>query len=361
MSIYLFILILIIPLIMLSIFLFRYRRELVELRKENREIQEKWSNFLEAYTLGQAASEEEFRKVCNSFEDQDWIVYRNVTFHWRDGGSKTNPLKQGEIDFLLVHKNYGIVIVEVKGGRGWRFNATNNEWKIVKGEDEEIKNRGPYEQVERNKNGLGQRIYREAKKMGIKEFSPKINSFVVWTNVKSNEEQFGFVGTEDNTLYADDLTNPKELEKRILSHFTRVEMDDKNLLTVFQKILNDNIKGFSLVTHNGKITEKFEKMSKDIFQTYYEITNKLYRKIKIKGIPGSGKTFLASKLAEDEVENQKKVMFMCYNKLLGEKLEQDFNNFENIEVIIFEDFIAGLGITYDDKLMIDGKEVYSHD
>ena len=114
----------ILPLIVLAVFLFRYKREIVELRKENIEIQEKWSNFLETYTQEQTASEEEFRKVCNSFEDQDWIIYRNVTFHWRDGGSKTNPLKQGEIDFLLVHKNYGIVMVEVKGGRGWRFNAT---------------------------------------------------------------------------------------------------------------------------------------------------------------------------------------------------------------------------------------------
>ena len=39
-------------------------------------------------------AEEDFAKVIEQFDDNDWLVYRNVTWQWRSDGSVTNHMKE---------------------------------------------------------------------------------------------------------------------------------------------------------------------------------------------------------------------------------------------------------------------------
>ena len=291
-------------------------------------------------------AEEDFAKVIEQFDDNDWLVYRNVTWQWRSDGSVTNHMKEGEVDFLLVHKNLGIVMIEVKGGRRWNFDATKNKWTHNTGKKKVIK-KGPYEQQRRNRKGLSNKIQYESKKLGLRNFRPKIETFVVWPNVSSNESKFGFIGFEENTIYLDELDRPDLIEAKLKRQFTKSEYSNDDLIYLFNKILNNNIKGFSLLSHSGKISEKVERISEDVFKSYYEITNPDYKKIKIQGIPGSGKTFLASKIADFESDYGRKILFICYNILLGENLKAEFENDESVKVIIFEELLDALGLTYD--------------
>lgn len=292
-------------------------------------------------------SEDEFASIVDKFEDPSWHIYRNVEWEWRKGGSKNNPKRHGEIDFLLVHKDFGIVMIEVKGGRGITYNAKENKWLVWKN-NKQIQIEGPYEQIQRNYQNLRDKIQFEASNLELKNFRPRINSFVVWTNVNSSESKFGFMGYDENTFYKDDLADPIEVEKRIKKQFVKKNTSDEILIRLFNRVLSSNVKGFSLLSYNGKISEKVEKLSNDIFQAYYDITNPNYKKIKIQGMPGTGKTFLATKLAEHEAEQGKKVLLMCYNLLLGEKLKSLLSDYLNISVFTFEDFLNELGISYDD-------------
>ena len=292
-------------------------------------------------------SENEFASIIEKFEDPLWHIYRNVEWEWRKGGSKNNPKRHGEIDFLLVHKDFGIVMIEVKGGRGITYNAKENRWLVWKN-NKQIQIEGPYEQIQRNYQNLRDKIQFEASNLELKNFRPRINSFVVWTNVNSSESKFGFMGYDENTFYKDDLADPIEVEKRIKKQFVKKDTSDEILIRLFNRVLSSKVKGFSLLSYNGKISEKVEKLSNDIFQAYYDITNPNYKKIKIQGMPGTGKTFLATKLAEHEAEQGKKVLLMCYNLLLGEKLKSLLSDYLNISVFTFEDFLNELEISYDD-------------
>ena len=292
-------------------------------------------------------SEDEFASIVDKFEDPSWHIYRNVEWEWRKGGSKNNPKRHGEIDFLLVHKDFGIVMIEVKGGRGITYDAKENRWLVWKN-NKQIQIEGPYEQIQRNYQNLRDKIQFEASNLELKNFRPRINSFVVWTNVNSSESKFGFMGYDENTFYKDDLADPIEVEKRIKKQFVKKDTSDEILIRLFNRVLSSKVKGFSLLSYNGKISEKVEKLSNDIFQAYYDITNPNYKKIKIQGMPGTGKTFLATKLAEHEAEQGKKVLLMCYNLLLGEKLKSLLSDYLNISVFTFEDFLNELGISYDD-------------
>ena len=182
--------------------------------KENKKLLEKSFNFLNGYSQIQHNSENEFAKVVEKFDDPKWFVYRNVRWQWRKGGSVNNPMNEGEVDFLLVHKDLGVVLIEVKGGKGWRYNATKDIWtvKTPNGIDEAP---GPYNQLSRNAMGLRNRIQYESNKLGFKNFRPRVNTFVVWANVNSDESKFGFIGYENNTIYADEFLNPEIIEDKI--------------------------------------------------------------------------------------------------------------------------------------------------
>tara|TARA_Y100000996_G_scaffold391111_1_gene352846 strand:+ start:646 stop:2373 length:1728 start_codon:yes stop_codon:yes gene_type:complete len=310
---------------------------------------EKSYSFLNDYSQVQIQSEEEFEKVINEFSDPNWLSYKNVRWQWRKGGSINNPLEEGEVDFLLVHKELGVVLIEVKGGTGWSYDATKDSW-TVKTANGPKDAPGPYNQISRNAAGLRSRIQSESKSMGIKNFRPPVNKFVAWTNVSSSESKFGFLADDSNTIFAEELNKPLELEEKIKKQFTNQDYSDNDLINLFRKILNNNVKGFSLVSYNGKLKSKVEKLSEDIFKTYYDITNPDYKKVKIQGIPGTGKTFLATKLAEHESVAGNKVLFLCYNLLLGKKLQENLSDYENIEVLTFESFINKLGISYDDLI-----------
>ena len=334
-------------LISLIIYQWRDRKALIEKKNTlQKQVDELTMANDEEYRI-EVQSEDEFASILNKFEDPLWHIYRNVEWEWRSGGSKNNPKRHGEIDFLLVHKDFGVVMIEVKGGRGITYNAKENRWFAWKN-NTQIQIEGPYEQIQRNYYKLREKIQFEASNLELKNFRPRINSFVVWTNVNSNESKFGFMGYDENTFYKDDLVNPIEVEKRIKNQFVKKDTSDEILIQLFNRVLSNKVKGFSLLSYNGKISEKVEKLSNEIFQAYYDITNPSYKKIKIQGIPGTGKTFLATKLAEHEAEQGKKVMLMCYNILLGEKLKLLLSDYLSISVFTFEDFLNELGIFYDD-------------
>jgi hypothetical protein len=338
----------------ISIYLYKELNKERRNNKENEQLLKKSFNFLNGYSQIQHNSENEFAKVVENFDDPKWFVYRNVRWQWRKGGSINNPMKEGEVDFLLVHKDLGVVLIEVKGGKGWRYNATKDIWtiKTPNGTEEAP---GPYNQLSRNAAGLINRIRYESNKLGFKNFRPRVNTFVVWANVNSDESKFGFIGYESNTIYADEFLNPQIIEDKIKKQFTLNDYKDENLVILFNKILNSNVKGFSLLSYSGKIAGKVEKISEDIFNTYYEITNEKYKKVKIQGIPGSGKTFIATKLAEHEEKHGRKVLFLCYNILLGEKLKTLFEDSPKVTVLIFEEFINKLGVSYSDTVTINGE------
>ena len=136
-------------LISLIIYQWRDRKTLIEKKNTlQKQVDELTKANDEEYRI-EVQSEDEFASILNKFEDPLWHIYKNVEWEWRSGGSKNNPKRHGEIDFLLVHKDFGVVMIEVKGGRGITYNAKENRWLTWKN-NKQIQIEGPYEQIQRN-------------------------------------------------------------------------------------------------------------------------------------------------------------------------------------------------------------------
>jgi len=333
------------------------KNNISNVENENNYLEEKLTKIITAINTEnefQNDAEDEFEEKIINHLKEDWEVYRNVEIEFKPGGSQNSFQKRAEIDFLLFHKDYGFALFEIKGGKGWRYNAKNDRWTVEVDNEKKV-HKGPYAQVANAQSVLRDRLVDDFKKLNLQIPWLQTVRFVVWNNMKSTSDnaKFGFMDYPGNTIWQEELDEPSLLEEKIIKSFKKSpgKYDNPQELKVFKKALQQEGRGFSLVTYNGKVAEEVAKLSEDIFNAFYEITNDEFKKIKIKGIPGSGKTFLAERLAKVESEeNERKVLFLCYNILLGEELKIKFKDMDNITVLTFEDFINTLGISFEDEI-----------
>lgn len=77
------------------------------------------------------------------------------------------------------------------------------------------------------------------------------------------------------------------------------------------------------------------------------------------GSAGSGKTLLASRYAELLADQGKKVLFLCFNRYLANKLKQDLNSHQYVVVETFHTFIENMIRSADMPWW--GREIHEHE
>ena len=97
----------------------------------------------ESRVIFSSRAEEQFYKKCREELNDKWQVYSSCTLSTLEQGQ---GMKHNEIDFVLYHPDYGILVVEVKGGR-IRYEATKGSFFSINrfGQSHQIKN--PFRQV----------------------------------------------------------------------------------------------------------------------------------------------------------------------------------------------------------------------
>jgi len=88
-------------------------------------------------------AEEVFYDVCRDQLSDAWTVYfsRTLSTIDRDKGMQDN-----EIDFVLYHREFGVLVLEVKGGR-IRHNADSGSFYSINRYGESFKIKDPFQQA----------------------------------------------------------------------------------------------------------------------------------------------------------------------------------------------------------------------
>lgn len=245
---------------------------------------------------------------------------------------RTDPYGLREADFVIVHPNYGFVVVEVKEGEVQYSNGIWQEFKV-----------GTYQQL--SKDPLKQA--RDA-------------MFAILNRYRAVSHDHGFPlrfryalcfpdTTRKTGMTPDDLheescwtsSDMEDLEVKVKALFATYDKRSpidatKQLIT---KVLSPSFRMFStlddqldILTNQAAIilTEEQERI--------LEETEEDHRKIFF-GAAGTGKTFIGMKKALDLAEQGKKVLLTCYNK----HLVTVFNKYASHENIIgtnFHDFLT---------------------
>ncbi len=253
----------------------------------------------------------------------DCIVYHS--YPWlradRNDKSKKVTLREGEADFVIVHPNAGILILEVKGGE-IHYDHGDRRWyrkephRIV-----EIKD--PFEQARRNTHALEREIRRESFP-GQDRIPCPFGYAVAFPHC----EYTGSAppGADTSMIFsACDLERLGQRVTKLLGKWKRGNAPvslSKEQMKGIQLALSPAFQLLPVLFR--KIQEQEERLHR-LTEDQVRLLEFLgaHDRAAIKGVAGSGKTILANAQAQKFAREGKKTLFVCFNRSLAESLEQD--------------------------------------
>lgn len=260
-------------------------------------------------------SEKDVYVALSSFLNHEYIVIHSYPWlrPWRG-----DNLLEGEADFVIIHPQRGLLVLEVKGGDTIRLNGRT--WvRDTKNGPKPFQD--PFEQARRNMHALldiikeksGGRISKEMLSFGYAVVFPHMD---YTGKLPAN--------VDEKILLCQRHMNNFDASIEVASA-SWGESKEALSLELYTLLLNECLLpkfrlfrpvGPSIEIESSKILELTETQAQ-VFEGLYEHTRVL-----VKGIAGSGKTFLALDRALAFAREGRKTLFICFNKELARWLER---------------------------------------
>ena len=264
----------------------------------------------------------------------DYYVFHSVEVV---GISNDNYLYEREVDFVVANYKKGVLAIEVKAGSGISY--SKGKWRYTNGN--EMNRGGPYSQVASAKRTLMNKVQYHSDDR-VKEIYNKCKFLhAVWFPQMTRDQlqeldRRGLPSEADVriTLCADDMINPtKKIAEIFSTHLVKerynteeTKMSEKEFKLLLDEVMCPHFKLIpSPRSRSIVINEKMNQLLREQYMIL-EFLDEQSSAV-INGAAGTGKTMLAIEKARRHSESGEKVLFLCYNKLLCEKLiEENKNN-----------------------------------
>lgn len=239
-------------------------------------------------------------------------------------------LHDGEIDFVLVHPELGLLVLEVKGG-GIACDHEGQRWtsKNQVGEHE-IKN--PYDQAKRNMYALIEEL--RASKLA-KRFSFPIGYAVWFADIEVARAPLGLSSSyRQITLDATSLRAPEEQLRRIFRECLVRPAAEPPGAAGLREMVRHFVPNWTIPARLRTRLNEEEQVLLEATRSQFKVLSMLARRRRalICGTAGSGKTFLALEKARRVGETGVKVLLLCYNSGLAAWLRSTAAAYPNVEV-----------------------------
>lgn len=248
-----------------------------------------------------------------------WVVFYSVA--WIGRFRSDNSLHDGETDFIIAHQKFGVLLVEVKGGR-IDYDGSRGQWTTTD-RNGGVYDINPFNQVKKNKYDL----------------RDKIKSLPGWGHVRVN---LGHAVAFPRAIISKDTKLPLDAPEEII-----IDAHDMNRLP--QRL--QEIMGYWHSQENALVGDDGHKLiealidllaptttlpnplsiqiadeEKEIFRLtaeQYRLLDFLNRtrRAAISGAAGSGKTMMAVEKAKRLAKEGFRVLLVCYNSPLGKHLK----------------------------------------
>ena len=266
---------------------------------------------------------------------EDYYVFHSVVVN----DVINNNLIEREIDFVVVNQKKGVLCIEAKNGKGIQY--YDRAWHYTSGNP--IKHGGPYNQAATAKRALRARMKdhpnRDVKKIVYRckmlhaawFFGMSRESFEELNNQGLPEDAI-----MDLTLFAEDILDPTDTINRMFNINIPID-EESNLKTdisndEFQMLLDSVFcPEFKLVPSPSSKGIMIEEQMNQLLYEQYRLLDYLedQNTAVINGAAGTGKTMLAVEKARRNSVEGDKVLFLCYNRLLRDHLNDTHKNAES--------------------------------
>jgi hypothetical protein len=260
------------------------------------------------------------RKVYFALQDNlpdTFTVFHSVPLLVRD--PKANALLPKEIDFLVCHPSYGLLVIEVKGG-GIGCDDIRGMWTSTSsdGTVHEIKN--PYGQAKSALFALRD----ELKACGINRVNRFPISHAVWfPDVELGNVSLGHSANYPNITFDNKtLTTPTDSVLHVLQNCQIWTAPKSPGHEGLQSLVNYLSPKWQISTRLGTTLREEEDALFEATRSQYKVLSMLGRKNRalICGPAGSGKTLLALEKACAFAKAGNDVLLLCFNQRLAEWL-----------------------------------------
>lgn len=275
------------------------------------------------------------QKVYKALEEQlpdSWLVVHSLEFMMKT--SQYNSHGDREADFVIFTPEYGVLVIEVKGG-GIECNGQTRQWYSI----------DRYQNKHEIKNPLGQAKDAKYEIRNHLEQRGKRNILLahgaLFPDI-SNLNALSSPTIPNNILGGSDKLNDLKTWVISIFQFYAGEQPNYNPLEASGVNLASQIYG-KQVTIQQSLASKIEtEIEQQIILTNQQksILRQLRKRKEaiIEGGAGTGKTVLALDHAQTLANQGLKVLFLCYNEKLGEFLKVKSHGIENLHSMNFHQF-----------------------
>ena len=233
-----------------------------------------------------------------------------------------------EVDFIVAIPEKALVCIEVKGGL-IQYSGTTDSWS----QNGRKLTKRPDGQATAAAHGLVKTFQKHIGKMAVGWALCFPDCQVAGTSGFPPSIQEAQVIDEQSLLYTDQALDA--LFSFIRQQHPHREGVRRWEYAAFKKSLLRDLGFVSLMsTRIKRANQQFVKLEQSQIELFQSVASNQH--IVVSGPAGSGKTLLAKTIAQDWLNEGKRVLLMCYNRTLANKLRYEFDRNENrIEVTTF--------------------------
>lgn len=256
-----------------------------------------------------------------------WRIFHSVA--WQV--PKRNRIFDGEADFVLIHPEYGMIVLEVKGGElevrdgtWYQRNAGGGDWRRLA--------QSPHDQAKGAMYDLQRYVVDRVP--GLGELAA---TRAVVLPAVSHPGTLGLHAPSEMTIAKDELIDlPAAIDKLIA--YAKLDADlTKDQLHGITQLLAPTIQlrariGTELAVANEALMELTEQ------QIWVLDLLRRHRRALITGGAGTGKTILAVERARRLAGDGARVLLTCYNRPLGDHLAEGLSDIEAVTAKSFHAF-----------------------
>lgn len=246
---------------------------------------------------------------------------------------------EGEADFVIASSEWGILVVEVKGGRIDRDGSTDH-WTSTDRNQRTHDIRNPVDQVRQWKHVLLNRLKRYP---WFKDRYINIAYAVILPDCSPPSRDLGIDMPLEVFAWAEHMDGLNRRLMRVLSPGNTRGLECNYVGETGMQILDDLLaRSFHLELRFGSMVGPGKRRIVELTQNQSWVLDGLSRNLRmaVVGGAGTGKTVLAFERAERLARNGLKVLLLCYTKELAEHLQRAGTEIGNLTIQTYHSFAA---------------------
>jgi hypothetical protein len=272
---------------------------------------------------GKKAERTLFLELDEQLSD-DYVILHSVDYVGGRGAD------EGEVDFLILHRTEGMLVLECKGS-GVRRDDDNRWWRRIGGREQQL-DEGPFEQAKGQMHDLADEFQARLRRLvdpGLESFPFVFGYAAAFPLSRPRQVNLPLDVHARTVMFSSDLHRVGEFVRQALAHW-RIGRAHKHKLTrpQFDQFLRQVVMPrFEVVTNLGARLDvdrrAFVRLSRAQARTLKGLLSN--RRITVPGGAGTGKTVLALEAARQLASGTpdgRRVLLLCFNKNLGKHLTE---------------------------------------